>query len=83
MSDLNPAQKAQIDLIEKQIQYVQQMMTPRMIVEERTLRDQFAMAALTGLLANPKLAPTILQKGASWFDKNAYEYADAMMEARK
>jgi hypothetical protein len=51
--------------------------------EIATMRDQFAMAALTGLLANPKLAPTVLQKGASWFDKNAYEYADAMMEARK
>jgi hypothetical protein len=53
------------------------------IDEKRDLRDQFAMAALAGLLANPKLAPTILNKGPSWFDDNAWAYADAMMEARK
>ena len=54
-----------------------------MTYEIATLRDQFAMAALTGLLANPKLTPTILKHGASWFDENAWAYADAMMEARK
>ena len=52
-------------------------------VEQVTLRDQFAMAALTGLLANPKLAETALKKGPSWFDEVAYEYADGMLEARK
>ena len=42
-----------------------------------TLRDQFAMAALTGLLANPD--------AAKYKDRAevAYNYADAMMEARK
>lgn len=41
-----------------------------------TLRDQFAMAALTGLLANPD--------AAKYKDRAevAYNYADAMMEAR-
>ena len=47
------------------------------------LRDEFAMAALTGLLANPALEPTIKKHGAKWFDENAYAFADAMMEARK
>jgi hypothetical protein len=49
----------------------------------KTLRDEFAMAALTGLLANPKLVPTILKEGPSWFEANAFAYADAMMEKRK
>ena len=41
------------------------------------LRDQFAMAALTGLLANPR--------SHAWPDEasRAYEYADAMLEARE
>jgi len=50
--------------------------------EPTTLRDEFAMAALTGLLANPKLAPAILREGPAWFDENAFAYADAMMAAR-
>jgi hypothetical protein len=78
MSDFNYGQKAQLDLIEKQIQYVQQMMTPRMIVVERTLRDEFAMAALTGLCADPDLSP-LSERVA----EHAYRLADAMMEARK
>jgi hypothetical protein len=44
--------------------------------ETKTLRDEFAMAALQGMLASEAA-----------FDRNmaeyAYEYADAMMEERK
>ena len=44
--------------------------------ETKTLRDEFAMAALQGMLASEAV-----------FDRNmaeyAYEYADAMMEERK
>jgi hypothetical protein len=47
------------------------------------LRDQFAMAALTGLLSNPKLADTALKKGPRWFDEVAYQYADGMLNARE
>jgi hypothetical protein len=50
--------------------------------EPTTLRDEYAMAALTGLLSNPKLAQAILREGPSWFDENAFAYADAMMAAR-
>lgn len=42
--------------------------------EEPTLRDQFAMAALTGMLARGFDARPRAQV--------AYEYADAMLEAR-
>lgn len=52
----------------------------------RNLRDEFAMAALTGLLAHhgdagwhPE-AEVQSQNGAS---ETCYEYADAMLEARK
>ena len=50
-----------------------------------TLRDQFAMAALTGLLANPKLQPEIAKTGGAyggWIEGSAWSWADAMMEKR-
>lgn len=45
--------------------------------ETLTLRDQFAMAALTGLLAAPNVE--------LWMDvsKQAYAIADRMLETRK
>ena len=46
--------------------------------ETKNLRDEFAMAALTGFVANPNnIAGT--EESAQW----AYRYADAMIEARK
>lgn len=47
-----------------------------------TLRDRFAMAALTGMLSNPSAT-------AAWLDdirpycEAAYDAADCMMKARK
>ena len=47
------------------------------VVEVVTMRDQFAMAALTGLIsrASDFMFPDLSQK--------AYRFADAMIEARK
>ena len=45
---------------------------------EILLRDQFAMAALTGLLANPDAA-----KYSKDRTEVAYELADAMLKARE
>jgi hypothetical protein len=46
--------------------------------ETKNLRDEFAITALRGLVANPNnIAGT--EGSAKW----AYRYADAMMEARK
>lgn len=42
-----------------------------------TLRDQFAMAALRGLLAGPD--GMSMERGAAW----CYEIADAMLAARE
>lgn len=42
-----------------------------------TLRDQLAMSALSGLLADPS------SSGPKGSAQAAYEYADAMLEARK
>jgi len=49
----------------------------RVIIEQVTLRDQFAMAALTGLLANPVCI------GWSQCAKDAYEMADKMLAERE
>lgn len=46
--------------------------------ERRALRDRFAMAALTGLLANPN-------EGRGWMSEwayDAYKFADCMLKAR-
>lgn len=49
-----------------------------------TLLDQFAMAALTGLLANPADIPGLdnLESVASEYGRISYIYAHAMMRAR-
>jgi len=53
--------------------------------DQPSLRDQFAMAALTGLLANSKLASKFVDeqgcKKGMW-EHHAYAFADGMMEAR-
>lgn len=51
-------------------------MTP----EQKTLRDEMAMAALTGFIASYANSRDPDPETAA---KNAYKYADAMMEARK
>jgi hypothetical protein len=43
----------------------------------QNLRDKFAMAALAGMLADPSVVEVV---GAA---AGAYDYADAMLEARK
>jgi hypothetical protein len=52
----------------------------------KTLRDEFAMAALQGLLANPKLQMQIIKSGGAlggWIEESAWGWADGMMEKRK
>lgn len=51
--------------------------SPISMSETLTLRDQFAMAALTGMIADPNGPdyPSV--------PKKAYEIADAMLETRK
>lgn len=46
--------------------------------EKRELRDRFAIAALTGICANPKTHAT-----DSEVAEGAYRVADAMLEARE
>lgn len=52
-----------------------------------TLRDRFAMAALQGLLANPTALKNTVRvfgfRGDDILAKQAYEFADAMLRARK
>jgi hypothetical protein len=53
-----------------------QPITFRPVEPRATLRDQFAMAALTGLLSDPT------SSGPEGCAKAAYLYADAMLEVR-
>ena len=55
-------------------------LTGTALLQYASLRDQFAMAALTSMLATPQaLNDVTAQLAAEW----AYRFADAMMEARK
>jgi hypothetical protein len=50
---------------------------PAMFSEATTLRDQFAMAALTGIASRDGMS------SADYMSRLAYELADAMLETRK
>ena len=54
-----------------------EMAQAKFMIEAATLRDQFAMAALTGIVRGTPVASA--QVAASC----AYVFADAMLEARK
>jgi hypothetical protein len=75
MTDYNI--KAHLELIDKQAKLLEKMMQPTIVVTHRTLRDQFAMAALNGLVSR---YGTLSPDGIA---ETAYDLADAMMEARK
>jgi hypothetical protein len=70
--------KAQLELIDKQAELLRMMSTPVVMVTEKNLRDEFAMAALPALISDPDSVAYPIGHA-----KLAYEYADAMMEARK
>lgn len=52
-------------------------------VNTPTLRDQFAMSALQGILANQQCAPMGMSFEPDALSRRAYRLADAMLEARK
>lgn len=47
--------------------------------EMKTLRDEFAMAALQGILADSEVKPRSIDDLSGW----CYKVADAMLAARK
>jgi hypothetical protein len=60
------------------VQLAPQPPVSSMTYEIATMRDQFAMAAITGLCANNNV-----QYNVKGYAGISYELADAMMEARK
>jgi hypothetical protein len=75
MTDYNS--KAHLELIDKQAKLLEAMMQPTMFITQETLRDKFAMFALTGIIFTHT---TLSEDGAV---EMAIRYADAMMEKRK
>jgi hypothetical protein len=73
MTDYNS--KAHLELIDKQAKLLEKMMQPTMYVTQKTLRDEFAMAALPVFLTYEIDPKSIAEY--------CYVQADAMMEARK
>ena len=65
------------DMLECQVRYLER----ELAAARETLRDRFAMAALTGALANCEMtAPACYAKSIA---EDCYIIADAMQEARK
>ena len=62
-------------IIQMQFSLIEAALKPTMTITEKTLRDEFAMAALKGLLSNNVADYVAVRK--------ANEIADLMMEARK
>ncbi|MEY1276741.1 hypothetical protein AB7080_12215 [Providencia rettgeri] len=50
--------------------------------ETLTLRDQFAMAAMQGILSNEAMIAVVIEESAAWVSREAYIMADAMLAAR-
>jgi hypothetical protein len=69
--------------IMNEVGYHRPVTIPISMSETLTLRDQFAMAALTGILANDNLLPADNEFVPYRASGCAYEIADAMLEARK
>lgn len=47
-----------------------------------SLRDQFAMAAMQGILSNEAMIAVVIEESAAWVSREAYIMADAMLAAR-
>ncbi|EMD1499368.1 hypothetical protein VQU57_002245 [Proteus mirabilis] len=47
-----------------------------------TLRDQFAMSAMQGILSNEAMIAGVIKESAEWVSREAYIMADAMLNAR-
>ncbi|MDD9338289.1 MAG: hypothetical protein PV362_01195 [Providencia heimbachae] len=47
-----------------------------------SLRDQFAMAAMQGILSNEAMITNVIEESAAWVSREAYLMADAMLKAR-
>lgn len=50
--------------------------------EALTLRDQFAMAAMQGILSNEAMIAVVIEESAAWVSREAYLMADTMLAAR-
>lgn len=48
-----------------------------------SLRDWFAGMALQGMIANVNTSPVRTKLGCGYLAKNAFQFADAMLEERK
>lgn len=81
MTDINDCHQFNLLLIPDQIKTLRMTILKRLKTEEPTLRDHFAMAALTGELAACAGSETSIdiKKLSVW----CYEVSDAMLAARE
>lgn len=79
MIDINDCHQFNMSPIPEQVKALRMTILQQLRIEEHTLRDQFAMAALTAILHRNHDTFTEIKNVA----KHAYGVADAMLEARK
>lgn len=80
--------KGQVIYESKTIHSPESMAQELLQKQKPTLRDQFAMAALTGMLANPVIQEKVSQGNFSlalhhYHAKAAYTFADEMLKQRE
>ncbi|HBC6355093.1 MAG: hypothetical protein ACTH3P_06805 [Proteus vulgaris] len=51
-------------------------------ITSASLRDQFAMAAMNGILSNHCMIDNVTEQSVVWVAKESYLMADAMLKAR-
>ncbi|NBL88863.1 hypothetical protein [Proteus sp. G2673] len=51
-------------------------------ITSASLRDEFAMAAMNGILSNHCMIDNVTEQSVVWVAKESYLMADAMLKAR-
>lgn len=82
LNDINKLELLKKDIKKQKYGLVGGIITMPPENEALTLRDQFAMFAMQGILSNEAMITNVIEESAAWVSREAYIMADAMLAAR-